>query len=121
MNQPNENEVVSEPIRFDDYDKEKNQKTVDEKCDRGFFKGLTALILCCFPICSVIAICFGVSGQRIMSAANNLADAYGLSLPPKYFIGKSFSIVGKIVGIVMTAFWTIWMIVMAATVWFVVS
>lgn len=78
---------------------------IDSYAETAFNKGLAAAIMSEFPVASIIAIFMGAKGEAAAKDAEELAKSCGVSAGGKCIAGKVLSKVGKIVGIVMTAFW----------------
>ena len=81
---------------------------IDSYAETAFNKGLAAAIMSEFPVASIIAIFMGAKGEKAAKDAEELAKSCGVSAGGKCIAGKVLSKVGKIVGIVMTAFWGIY-------------
>ncbi len=81
---------------------------IDSYAETAFNKGLAAAIMSEFPVASIIAIFMGAKGEAAAKDAEELAKSCGVSAGGKCIAGKVLSKVGKIVGIVMTAFWGVY-------------
>ncbi len=80
-----------------------------EACaDEAFGKGLAATIMAWFPITSIIAIAMGGKGLGLLDQAEAIAAQYGVRVGGKAIAAKILSKIGKIGGIVMTIFWSIY-------------
>lgn len=92
---------------------------VDESAASAFGKSLAAVIMCSFPITSLIAIFMGSAGLSGVKATNELAARYGIKLSGtaqgKTIAARIMGIVGLATGIFMTLFWTFYFIVIIAS------
>ena len=77
----------------------------DAYVDAAFSKSLAATIMCSFPVASIIAIFFGSAGLDLVEKAKYLAAQRGVRLSGKNIAATILGKIGKIAGIVMTAFW----------------
>lgn len=85
-----------------------------EACaDEAFGKGLAATIMAWFPITSIIAIAMGGKGLGLLDQAEAIAAQYGVRVGGKAIAAKILSKIGKIGGIVMTIFWSIYIFLFA--------
>ena len=73
--------------------------------DEAFSTGLASVIMAGFPVASIIAIFKGRKAQTLAKEAEDMASAYGFSAGGKNVAAKVMGIVGKIDGIVCTAFY----------------
>jgi len=85
---------------------------VDALVDSAFGKSLAATIMCGFPIASIIAIFFGVAGLNLVEQAKALAAQRGVKPSGKNIAATVLGKIGKIVGIVMTAFWGFYLLLL---------
>ncbi len=77
-----------------------------EACvDSAFGKSLASAIMCGFPVASIIAIFFGSAGLNLVEQAKMLAAQRGVRPSGKCVAATVLGKIGKIAGIVMTAFW----------------
>lgn len=89
-----------------------NQLSVKDYADAAFSKALAAAIMCEFPIASIIAIIFGSKGLHFAEAAKRLAAEQGIEPGGKVTAAVILGKIGKIAGIVMTAFWGVYLLIM---------
>lgn len=89
---------------YEDY----TQERCDGEVSKAFGNGLASIILCEFPIASIVAI---VLGSKAVRSVDNLKNVCGsrsdLSLNKKSIPARILGLIGKIVGIVMTVVYTI--------------
>ena len=78
---------------------------VEARIDAAFGKSLAATIMAGFPIASIIAISFGSTGLNMVDEAKRLAAQRGAKPGGKNVAATVLGKIGKIGGIVMTAFW----------------
>lgn len=88
-----------------------SNQEVESCTGSAFGKCLAAAIMAWFPICSIIAIILGSGGLKLVDRANELAAYYGVSAGGKNVAAKILGMVGKIAGIVMTAFYGIYIVI----------
>ncbi len=82
--------------------------------DSAFGKSLAATIMAWFPICSILSIIFGSMGLKLVKKAEQMAAYYGVSAGGKKIAAKILGKIGKISGIVMTAFYGFYFILLIA-------
>ena len=87
---------------------------IDSYADSAFGKGLGATIMAWFPVASIIAIITGSKALSAVEAAQTLAASCGTSAGGKCVAAKILGKIGKIGGIVMTAFWGFYILLIAA-------
>ena len=87
---------------------------IDTYADSAFSKGLAATIMAWFPVTSIIAIIMGSQSLSAVGIAQSLAASCGTSAGGKCVAGKILGKIGKIGGIVMTAFWGFYILLIAA-------
>ncbi len=87
---------------------------IDEYAGTAFGKGLAATIMAWFPVASIIAIITGSKALSAAKAAKELAENCGTSAGGKCVAAKILGKIGKIGGIVMTAFWGFYILLIAA-------
>lgn len=102
--------VVEEPV----VNVSPTKAALDAMVNEAFSKGLTAAICAWFPVASIIAIAKGSKGLKKLAEAKNLAEQSGVSLSGKNIAARVLGMVGKIGGIVMTAFYPLYIILIAA-------
>lgn len=78
---------------------------VEARIDAAFGKSLAATIMAGFPVASIIAIFFGNTGLNMVDEAKRLAAQRGAKPGGKNIAATVLGKIGKIAGIVMTAFW----------------
>lgn len=78
---------------------------VESYVEAAFGKSLAATIMCAFPVASIIAIFFGNTGLNLAESAKQLAAQRGVKPSGKNIAAVVLGKIGKICGIVMTAFW----------------
>ena len=78
---------------------------VEQCVDAAFGKSLAATIMCGFPVASIIAIIFGSTGLNLAENAKVMAAQRGVKPSGKNVAATVLGKIGKIAGIVMTAFW----------------
>ena len=78
---------------------------VEAYVEAAFSKSLAATIMCGFPVASIIAIAFGSAGLNLVEQAKNLAAQRGVRPSGKSVAATVLGKIGKIAGIVMTAWW----------------
>lgn len=78
---------------------------VEEMANSAFGKCLAACIMAWFPVASIIAIIMGSQGLKLVAGANAMAERLGISAGGKAIGAKITGMIGKIGGIVMTAFY----------------
>jgi len=86
----------------------------DAKIEATFGKALAATICAAFPIASIVAIVLGKQALDAWVEASDAAKRGGFRLTGKSVAVRVLGLVGKIGGIVMTAFWAIYFIVLIA-------
>ena len=91
-------EYVSTPVQMPD-------PIVESYVDEAFSKSLAATIMCGFPVASIIAISFGSTGLTLVENAKKVAAERGVKPSGKNIAANVLGKIGKIAGIVMTAFW----------------
>lgn len=101
--QPNPN-YVYQPVPAED-------PTVNAYVDSAFSKALAATIMAEFPIASIIAISFGSTALDIADRAKMLAQQRGVKPSGKVVAATILGKIGKIVGIVMTVFWAVYLFI----------
>ena len=84
---------------------------VDVCAGEAFGKSLAAAIMAWFPVCSIIAIIFGSIGIKMARRSDELAAHYGVGTSGKAIAAKILGKIGNIGGIVMTAIYSIYFIV----------
>ena len=84
---------------------------VESYVDAAFGKSLAATIMCGFPIASIIAIIFGSAGLNLVEEAKSLAAARGVRPSGKNIAATVLGKIGKIAGIIMTAFWGVYLFI----------
>ena len=87
---------------------------VQAKEDSAFGKGLASLILAEFPIGSIFAIGLGSKAQALAAESKQMAAFYGVDTHGKGQAGRILGKIGKILGIVMTSFWALYIVIIAA-------
>ncbi len=85
---------------------------VESYVEAAFGKSLAATIMCGFPVASIIAIIFGSAGLNLVEQAKNLAAQRGVKPSGKCVAATVLGKIGKIAGIVMTAFWGFYMFIL---------
>lgn len=75
----------------------------------GMILGIIAMVLCEFPIGSIVAIFLGILAIRKSNAGRAVANAGGRKAMA--IIGKIFGIVSLVVGCIMTVVWPIYFVV----------
>lgn len=85
---------------------------VDSYVDAAFSKSLAATIMCGFPVASIIAISFGSAGLDLVENAKRLAATRGVKTSGKIVAATVLGKIGKIAGIVMTAFWGFYLLML---------
>ena len=93
-------------------DKEKVQDFVE----RAFNKGLVSIIICGFPVSSIVSIFLAASSKKTLSEAANLAKALGIELGGKSVATRILNIIGLVTGIVMSAVWGLYILIVVAAV-----
>ena len=88
---------------------------VQAKEDSAFGKGLASLILAELPIGSIIAIGLGSKAQALAAESKQMAAFYGVDTHGKGQAGRILGKIGKILGIVMTCIYPIYILLIAAT------
>lgn len=76
-----------------------------ELTENAFSNGLASVIMAEFPVASIFAIFKGHKAQKLAREAEELGARYGIGGGGKATAGKIMGKIGKIVGIVLTAFW----------------
>ncbi|MDY2608816.1 MAG: hypothetical protein SOV91_01005 [Eubacteriales bacterium] len=76
----------------------------------GMILGIIAMVLCEFPIGSIVAIFLGILAIRKSNAGRAVANAGG-GRKAMAIIGKIFGIVSLVVGCIMTVVWPIYFVV----------
>ncbi len=94
---------------------------VQSLVNSAFGKALASVIMAEIPIASIIAIIMGSKALKLVDSANALAAQYGISAGGKCVAARILGKIGKIVGIVMTAFWPFYIIFMIAYVILMIS
>lgn len=98
-----------------------DQARCNEEVSSAFGNGLAATIIAAFPIASIVAI---VLGNRALKTVENVRavclNQPELTLGRKNRAAKVLGLVGKILGIVMTVFWPIYIGLIAAIVYFAI-
>lgn len=90
---------------------------IEELGKEAFPKALASAIMAEFPVASIIAIFMAIKSQKVVKSAYDLAERNGVKVDGKCMAAKILSMVGKILGIVMTCFWGfygIWLILYIA-------
>ena len=78
--------------------------------DSAFGKTLASVIMAWWPVTSVIAIILGAIGLKNVNKAEEIAANYGVSAGGKKVAAKIMGKIGLIGGIVMTAFWFVYIL-----------
>ncbi len=81
--------------------------------ESAFNKSLASTIMAWFPICSILAIIFGSIGLKQVKRAEQMAAYYGVSAGGKNIAAKVMGKIGKIAGIVLTAFYGLYFLLFA--------
>jgi hypothetical protein len=102
-NQQQYNYGYQQQVNIAEYNK--NYQMVDE----AFSKGLAAAIMCGFPVASIIAIVFGSRSLDLVEKLRRHAAANGFKPSGRNIAAKVLGMVGKIVGIVATVIYGIYM------------
>lgn len=84
---------------------------VEQMANDAFGKCLAACIMAWFPVASIIAIIVGSQGLKMVESANAMAATLGISAGGKAIAGKITGMIGKIGGIVMTAFYGLYFLI----------
>ena len=85
---------------------------VDALVESAFGKGLAATIMCGFPIASIISISFGSTAIGMVDQARQMAAQRGVNISGKNIAAQILGKIGKIAGIVMTAFWAVYFLIL---------
>ena len=85
--------------------RKKTNPEVQECAESAFGKGIAAIILAWFPVASIFAIFFGISGQKMAKKAIRLAAQYDVSPGGKVKGAKILSLLGLAFGIITTMEW----------------
>jgi len=85
----------------------------DAKIEANFGKALAATICSAFPVASIVAIVLGNNALKEWVEAKAMADRGGFRLTGKHVPTRVLALVGKITGIVMTAFWGVYFLILA--------
>lgn len=83
---------------------------VQELVDSAFGKGLASVIICGLPISSIVAIFLAVSSKKSSKEAINLGIAYNIEVSGKNIAAKVLNTIGLISGIVATAIWGLYLL-----------
>ena len=83
-----------------------------ECADSAFGKTLASVIMAWWAVTSIIAIIFGAIGIKNVNKAEELETNYGVSAGGKKVAAKIMGKIGLIGGIVMTAFWSIYFLIL---------
>ncbi len=78
---------------------------IEDLVDGAFGKGLAATIMAWFPIASIVAIGLAAASKSALSEAKELGRNFNIELGGKSIAAKVLNTVGLVSGIVMTAFW----------------
>ena len=89
---------------------------VQAKEDAAFGRGLASLIMAEFPIASFFAIGLGGAAQKLAAESKAMAAYYGVDTHGKGQAGRILGKIGKIFGIVMSVFWVLYIVIIAAAV-----
>ena len=82
-----------------------------ECADSSFGNTLASVIMAWWPVTSIIAIILGSIGLKSVNRAEELEANYGVSAGGKKVAAKIMGKIGPIGGIVMTAFWFIYFLI----------
>lgn len=85
--------------------------TVESYVNAAFTKSLASVIMCEFPVASIIAIVMGSKGLEFVEAAKTLAAQRGVKPSGKNIAANILGKIGKIAGIVMTIFWGVYFLI----------
>lgn len=99
-----------------DPEKEALQKKTNADVENEFGRALAATICSAFPVASIVAIVLGVRALEAWKKATAAAAEHGFKLTGKNIAVRVLALVGKIAGIVMTAFWGIYFLILLAVV-----
>ena len=94
------------------------KKVADGIINANFGKALASAICASFPIASIVAIFLGCGALKQWKAAIALSQQYGFKLTGKNIPVRVLGLVGKIAGIAMTIFWSVYFILMICLVVF---
>ena len=84
-----------------------------EACvESAFSKGLAATIMSGFPVASIIAISFGSTAVNLAERAKYIATQRGTRPGGKNSAANILGKVGKYVGIAMTIFWGVYLLLL---------
>ena len=87
---------------------------VDAATDVAFSKALASVIMCGFPVASIIAIFFAKKAKALVADALALAASRGVPKPGKLTAASILSKIGFIAGIVDTCVWAVYALIYIA-------
>ena len=104
---PQQNYYAQAPVftATEEPQKKTTNLEVQECAESAFGKGIAAIILAWFPVASIFAIFFGISGQKKAKQAVKLAAQYDVSPGGKVKGAKILSLLGLAFGIITTMEW----------------
>lgn len=106
--------VYQQPVYQQPVYQQPATQNIEENAGKAFGKSLAATIMAWFPVTSIIAIIMGAIGLKLSKANSEHASRLGVSAGGKNNAAKILGIVGLVSGIVMTVFWFIYIILIAA-------
>ena len=108
---------VQQPAFVQDADPSSDcQREIDSLSGPAFGQALASVILAWYPIGSLIALILGSSALKKVRRANELAERYGVSAGGKIIAAKIMGKIGKISGIVLTIFYSLYILLLIAIV-----
>ena len=90
------------------------EEVVHDLANKAFGKALASVIMCAFPIASIIAIVMGSKALNLVNQARDIATPYGIFGGAKYMVSRAMAMVGKFSGIAMTVFWALYILIIVA-------
>ena len=78
--------------------------------ESAFSKALASVIMAGFPIASILSIIFGSLALKNVKKAEDIANYYRVSSGGKKIAAKIMGKIGKITGIVMTCFYSLYIL-----------
>ncbi len=92
------------------------QREIDSLSGPAFGKALASVIMSWYPVTSIIGLILASSALKKVKKANALAERCGISAGGKIIAAKIMGTIGKISGIVMTVFWSLYILLIIAIV-----
>ena len=92
------------------------QREIDSLSGPAFGQALASVIMSWYPVTSIIALILSISALKKVKKANALAERCGISAGGKIIAAKIMGTIGKISGIVMTIFWSLYILLLIAVI-----